>query len=449
MKKALLLNFSVALQAIAHNKLRGILTSLGIVFGVASVISMLAIGRGAEQEILEQMKLLGTNNVIVTPIVEQEEGKVENATESEQAKLRKKFTTGLTLRDAAAAWETIPHVDFVSPEIVVETTVLREGLKRSGKLVGVDSTFFRTTDFKIVRGAGFTPLHLLHSAPVCIIGYGIRTKFFAREEPIGREIKCGNLWLTVIGVLEERKITKQNIQHLGLRDYNMDIYTPVTTLLLRYKNRTLVTRQDIQQASRSTQSGNENTEDKKPKNYHQLDRMVARVSESRFVPSVSEVLTRMLQRRHNGVVDYQVTVPEELLRQEQRTKQIFSIVLGAIASISLLVGGIGIMNIMLASVLERTKEIGIRRSLGATQRDVVLQFLSEAVAISVTGGCVGVLLGAGLSLGVVRFAGILSIVTVDSVLLSFVISISIGIIFGILPAKRAAEQDPIVALRYE
>ena len=449
MKKSLLLNFPIALQAIAHNKLRGILTSLGIVFGVASVISMLAIGRGAEQEILEQMKLLGTNNVIVTPIVEQEEGKVENAGESEQAKLKKKFTTGLTLADAAAIRGTVPKIEFVSPEIVVETTVLREGLKRTGKLVGADSTFFRTTDFKLVRGSGFTALHILHSAPVCIIGYGIRTKFFAREEPIGREIKCGNLWLTVIGVLEERKISKQNIQHLGLRDYNMDVYTPVTTLLLRYKNRTLVTRQDIQQASRSAQSGGDNAEDKKPKNYHQLDRLVARVSESRFVPSVSEVLTRMLQRRHNGVVDYQVTIPEELLRQEQRTRQIFNVVLGAIASISLLVGGIGIMNIMLASVLERTKEIGIRRSLGATQKDIVLQFLSEAVAISVTGGCVGVLVGAGLSLGIERFAGILSIMTVGSVILSFVISITVGVLFGILPAKRAADQDPIVALRYE
>ena len=450
MKKSLLLNIPIALQAIAHNKLRGILTSLGIVFGVASVISMLAIGRGAQEEILDQMKLLGTNNVIITPIVEQEEGKVENASAMEQAKLKKKFTSGLTLDDAAAIRATIPNVEFVSPEIVVETTVLREGLKRTGKLVGVDSTFFRTTDFRVVRGTGFASMHLLHSAPVCIIGYGIRTKFFARADPIGKEIKCGNLWLTVIGVLEERKISKQNIQHLGLRDYNMDVYTPVTTLLLRYKNRTLVTRQDIQLASRAGQSGsNDGSEDKKSRNYHQLDRLVVRISESRFVPSVSEILTRMLQRRHNGVVDYQVTIPEELLRQEQRTRQIFSIVLGAIASISLLVGGIGIMNIMLASVLERTKEIGIRRSLGATRKDVVIQFLSEAVAISFTGGFVGVLVGTGLSLGIQRFAGILAMMSVDSVILSFVISITVGIVFGILPAKRAAEQDPIVALRYE
>ena len=160
-------------------------------------------------------------------------------------------------------------------------------------------------------------------------------------------------------------------------------------------------------------------------------------------------MSRMLQRRHNEVVDYQITVPEELLRQEQRTKQIFNIVLGAIASISLLVGGIGIMNIMLASVLERTKEIGIRRSLGATRRDVILQFLSEAVFISVTGGFIGVLFGAGMGTAIEKTTGILTIVSADSVILSFLISMAIGIAFGILPAKRAAEQDPIVALRYE
>jgi putative ABC transport system permease protein len=157
----------------------------------------------------------------------------------------------------------------------------------------------------------------------------------------------------------------------------------------------------------------------------------------------------MLQRRHNGVIDFQVTIPEVLLRQEQRTKRLFNIVLGAIASISLLVGGIGIMNIMLASVLERTKEIGIRRSLGATRRDVVLQFLNEAVSISVTGGCIGVLLGAGTSLAIERATGILTIVSAGSILLAFLISVAIGIGFGIFPAQRAAEQDPIVALRYE
>lgn len=441
------LNFPIALQAIIHNKLRGILTSLGIVFGVGSVISMLAVGRGAQQEILEQMKLLGTNNIIIIPTVEQEEGKVENTNESEKASAKKKFTTGLTLADAEAIGTTIPQVDFVSPEIIVETTVIREGLKRTGKLVGVDTTYFRTSDFSITQGGNFTGMQMREAFPVCIIGYGIRSKFFSGADPLGKRIKCGNIWLTVIGVLAERTISKQNIQHLGLRDYNMDVYTPVSTLLLRYKNRTLITRQAVQEASRTFRENND--EEKKQVNYHQVDRMVVRVSDSKYVPAAAEIMTRMLERRHNEVVDYQITVPEELLRQEQRTKQIFNIVLGAIASISLLVGGIGIMNIMLASVLERTKEIGIRRSLGATRRDVVLQFLSEAVFIGVTGGFIGVLFGAGMGVTIEKTTGILTIISADSIFLSFIISMAIGVGFGIFPAKRAAEQDPIVALRYE
>lgn len=442
------LNFPIALQAIIHNKLRGVLTSLGIVFGVASVIAMLAVGRGAQQEILEQMKLLGTNNIIITPIVEQEEGVVETAGESERAAAKKKFTSGLTLQDANAIESTIPQVEFTSPEIIVETTVIREGLKRTGKLVGVDTTFFLTSDFTLIRGNGFTDTHTSQAFPVCVIGYGIRSKFFSGQDPLGKMIKCGNLWLTVIGVLEERSISGQSIQHLGLRDYNMDVYTPVSTLLLRYKNRTLITRQDVQEASRTSRN-DESDQEKKTTNYHQLDRLVVRVSDSRYVAPAAEIIARMLERRHNGVVDYQITVPEELLRQEQRTKQIFNIVLGAIASISLLVGGIGIMNIMLASVLERTKEIGIRRSLGATRRDVVLQFLSEAVFISVTGGSIGVILGIAMATTIERTTDILTIVSLDSILLAFLISIAIGVAFGIFPAKRAADHDPIVALRYE
>ena len=447
-RSSFLLNLPIALQAIIHNKLRGILTSLGIVFGVASVISMLAVGEGAQQEILEQMRLLGTNNLIVTPIVEQEEGKVEEANESEKASEKKRFSAGLSLADANAIQTSIPEVDFVSPEIVVETTALREGLKRTGKLVGVDTTYFSSTDFRLVRGGGMTDIHVRYAFPVCVIGYGIRTRFFAREDPIGKRIKCGSLWLTVVGVLEERSVSSQNLRHLGLRDYNMDVYTPVSTLLLRYKNRTLVTRQDIQEASRGGRSQN-GEEEKKAVNYHQLDRLVVRISDTKYVAPAADVLTRMLQRRHNGVVDYSVMIPEELLRQEQRTKQIFNIVLGAIASISLLVGGIGIMNIMLASVMERTKEIGIRRSLGATRRDVILQFLSEAVAISVSGGMIGIAVGAGMGFAIETMTGIRTIISPESIVLSFVISMSIGVGFGIFPARRAAQQDPIVALRYE
>ncbi|MCC6397435.1 MAG: ABC transporter permease [Bacteroidetes bacterium] len=442
-------SLTIALEAITHNKLRAVLTSLGIVFGVGSVISMLAIGTGAQQEILEQMKLLGANNIIITPIVEQEEGKVEEDALAKQIE-KKRFSPGLTLGDGAGILRTIPGVEYVSPEVVVETMVIREGLKRTSKLVGVDSVYFATTDFVLERGQLFSKTNLELAAPVAIIGHAIKTKFFAMEDPIGGKIKVGHLWLTVIGVMQERRMSKDNIQHLGLRDFNYDIYTPVGTLLLRYKNRTLVTKQGVQQASRETGSGS-STEDetKKAVNYHQLDRLVVRVRDAEKMVGTAEVISRMLQRRHNGMVDFQVTIPEQLLRQAQRTKEIFNIVLGAIASISLIVGGIGIMNIMLASVMERTREIGIRRATGATKRDIIMQFLSEATMISITGGLIGILLGVGLSYAIHVFAGVLTIVTLFSVLLSFVISISIGIAFGIFPAQRAAEQDPVVCLRYE
>ena len=437
----------IAIEAISHNKLRAMLTSLGIVFGVGSVISMLAVGTGAKQEILDQMKLLGANNIIITPIVEQEEGKV--AEDEQQKKTEKKrFSPGLTLEDAKSIQATLPDVVFVSPEVVVETMVIREGLKRTSKLVGIDSTYFAASDFALERGRIFSRKNFDLGSPVAVIGHSIKTKFFAKEDPIGGKIKCGSLWLTVIGVLAERSISKETIQHLGLRDYNYDVYTPVSTLLLRYKNRTLVTRLDIQRASREA-GGDNSDQNKKPVNYNQLDRLVVRVAGSEHMVSLAEVISRMLQRRHNNIVDFQVTVPEQLLRQEQRTKDIFNVVLGAIASISLIVGGIGIMNIMLASVMERTREIGIRRATGATKRDIVLQFLSEATMISVTGGIIGILLGIGLSIAIRYFAGVLTIVSVVSVLLSFIISISIGIAFGLFPARRAAEQDPVVCLRYE
>jgi putative ABC transport system permease protein len=439
----------IALGAIAHNKLRAMLTSLGIVFGVGSVISMLAIGTGAKQEILEQMKLLGTNNIIITPVIEQEEGKVEEDALAKKTG-KKRFSPGLTLDDAAGIRNTLPGVEFVSPEIVLETMVVREGIKRSSKLVGVDSVYFASTDFELERGQIFSAASVERALPVAVVGHGIRTRFFATEDPIGGRIKCGKLWLTVIGVLKERSVSKDNIQHLGLRDYNYDIYTPVSTALLRYKDRTRVTKVDVQRAARETGSNESSDEEsKKPVNYHQLDRLVVRVADQEKMAGLAEIISRMLQRRHNEVVDYQVMIPEQLLRQAQRTKEIFNIVLGAIASISLIVGGIGIMNIMLASVMERMKEIGIRRATGATKRDIIMQFLSEATLISVTGGLIGILVGVGLSVGIHLFAGVLTIVTLFSVLLSFFISIAVGIAFGIFPAKRAAEQDPVVCLRYE
>jgi putative ABC transport system permease protein len=184
-------------------------------------------------------------------------------------------------------------------------------------------------------------------------------------------------------------------------------------------------------------------------NVNQLDRIIVHVAESQLVPATADVVRRMLTRRHNDVVDFEITIPELLLRQEQRAKNIFNIVLGAIASISLVVGGIGIMNIMLASVLERIREIGVRRAVGARQSEILMQFLAEAVLISLAGGIAGILLGALLSAGIERFAGITTIVSTVSVVVAFGVSFTVGLVFGIVPAYRAAHQDPVVCLRYE
>lgn len=447
MLQKLAYNFAIALESMAHNKIRSFLTSLGIVFGVASVIAMLSIGKGAEQEILEQMKLLGTNNIIIKAVVEKEESTIDE--DDAQKKEKKRFSPGLTLADAKGIDDIVPLVDFVSPEIVVETMAIRSGLKRTTKLVGVDEAYFRTTDFAVAEGELFSDVQLRNSAPVCVIGSGIKARFFAREEPVGKQIKCGKLWLTVVGVLQEKKISEKSIEHLGIRDYNMDIYTPITTFLLRYRNRALVTKQDILSASRPSEDETTQQLTQEEKNYHQIDRMVVRIHDTRYMTTAAEVISRMLQRRHNQVVDYEVIVPELLLAQEQRTKDIFNFVLGSIASISLLVGGIGIMNIMLASVMERIKEIGTRLAIGATKRDILLQFVSEAVTISVLGGVVGIMLGIGMSYLIGKFTDIMTIVSLGSVALSFGVAALIGLIFGIIPAQRAAEQDPIVSLRYE
>ena len=446
-----LFSIRTAVEAVGHNTLRAALTSLGILFGVASVIAMLAIGKGAEAEILEQMKLLGSNNVIVTPLVEQKEEQAKD----EGTKEPKKFSPGLTMHDAAAILAIVPNVNTASSEIVLQTLVTREGRRRSGKVVGIDTTYLDILNLNVVEGRRFAPMQVADGAPVAIIGHGVKTRFFTTEEPIGKPIKVGNVWLTVVGVLEDRKVSNQTAQKLGIRDANMDVYVPLSTMLLRYRNRSQVTERDVQQASREfneepNATANEDAEQRAERiNYHQLDRVIVRVDDARYVTGVANVLQRMLARRHNSVIDFEISVPELLLKQEQNTKRLFNIVLAAIAAISLVVGGIGIMNIMLASILERTREIGVRRAVGASQRDILAQFLSEAVLISLAGGVAGIIVGATLSFGIERLADIQTIVSFFSVFIAFGVSITVGIVFGIVPAWRAARQDPVVCLRYE
>jgi putative ABC transport system permease protein len=447
----LLANLYIAMEAVIANKVRSLLTALGIIFGVAAVISMLAIGNGAQKEILDQMKLVGVNNIVIKPIIEQEEDKIE---EQVGKKEKKKFSPGLTIRDVRGIEASIPGISEISPEIIIDTYVIRKGLRRSAKLVGVEPTYFSLYNFDLQEGEIFNSEQQRIGAPVCIIGAAIKSKFFPTENPMGKSIKVGSHWLTIIGMLNERFVSNESISKLGIRDFNMDVYTPLQTVLIRYRNRDKLTAAQLRLEAMRSQGNfnviaNEEENESEKKNYHQLDRLVIQVSETGKLTPTAEIISRMLERRHYGVVDYEIEIPELLLKQQQRTNDIFNYVLGAIAGISLLVGGIGIMNIMLASVLERIKEIGLRLAIGARKSDVVQQFLFEAIMISVTGGLIGVTLGISMAFVVSEVADIPTIITFSSIILSFGVAATVGLIFGIAPARRAASQDPITSLRYE
>lgn len=443
--RKVLTNFAIATEAVFANKVRSLLTGLGIIFGVAAVIAMLAIGSGAQQEILEQIKLVGVNNIVITPVIEQSEGEVaeEEAAAVGDAKGKKNLSLGLNFLDVESIAKIIPGIEAISPEIILDTNAARDGFRRTAKLVGVENTYFDISGFELDEGSFFNEEHFELGKPVCIIGKSIKAKFFSSEEPIGKYIKVGRHWLKVIGVLENRIISDKSISNLGIRDYNMDIYTPFSTALIRYENRAMVTNALIQEARRNQNNKQGGL------NYHQLDRLVIKVKDTEQITSIAEVLSKMLRRKHSQVVDYEISIPELLLKQQQRTKNIFNFVLGGIAGISLLVGGIGIMNIMLASVLERIKEIGLRMSLGATKLDIIYQFLLEAVMISFSGGTVGVILGLSAAYGIAQLAEIPTIVSFGSIILSFGVAVTVGVVFGIAPARKAASQDPITSLRYE
>ncbi len=451
MVERILANLYIAIDAVVANKVRSLLTALGIIFGVAAVIAMLAIGNGAQREILEQIKLVGVNNIVVKPVVEQEEEKIE---ENIGVKEKKKFSPGLTMRDVNSIRETIPSLTKISPEIILESTVVRSGYRRSAKLVGVEPSYFEIFNFDLQEGMMFTDEQRRTGAPVCIIGQSIKARFFPTENPIGKTIKVGPHWLSIIGVLNERFISKSSISKLGIRDFNMDIYVPLYTMLIRYKNRDKLTAAQLLQAAAAGRSRGpaaaasvENESEKK--NYHQLDRLVIQVDQTPSLQPSAEILSRLLKRKHYDVVDFEIEIPELLLKQQQRTNDIFNYVLGAIAGISLLVGGIGIMNIMLASVLERIKEIGLRLSIGAKKSDVTQQFLFEAIMISISGGLIGVILGVSMAFVVSEFANIPTAISFTSIVLSFGVAATVGLIFGIAPARKAASQDPITSLRYE
>ena len=406
-------SFSVSLAGLSAHKLRSFLTMLGIIFGVAAVIAMLSIGAGAKQEALDQIKLLGRNNIIIRSYPIETEGD-ERGTVIE--------AKGLRMEDARSLNILNPLVEAAVPQKeITEVRVSRKSEETTGTLIGTIPDLQNVLNLTPVMGNFFSYQDVHDARRVCVLGHKIKRQIFYYEDAVGEQIKIGNLWFTVAGVMEP-KPRSTGKGGVGDRDMNLDVYIPLSSLIHRF---------DIDPAE------------------PEVDQIILKVSDEKRIKEAANLARALLHLRHNQMEDYRIIVPEDLLRQSQRTQRIFNIVMGAIAGISLLVGGIGIMNIMLATILERTREIGIRRAVGATRKDILGQFLIEAVLLSFVGGLIGILLGFLMTKIISTYANWKTIVDLGSILLAFCVSASVGIIFGIYPARKAALLDPIESLRYE
>ncbi|MCT4582034.1 MAG: ABC transporter permease [Flavobacteriales bacterium] len=428
-------NVLIAIDSIMANKLRAVLTTLGIIFGVAAVIAMLAIGNGAQQKILEQLKIVGANNVFIKANFS------SDLTESGEEE-KKTFSPGLTMSDFKNIKGVVPSIKLATPQVAFDCYANSSSKREKTKLVGVNADYFQLFSLELQNGAYFSESHNLFYKKVCVLGGKISKKLFPNTSPIGKVIRVKNLNLTVIGVLQNLSGVSDNLQDMGINDYNAEIYIPIQTMLLRYKDRSSIQVVDPM----------EWVDEDAPKvirNPNQLDKITIQFSDAKELQSGVLLLERLLNRRHNNATDYSLVIPEQLLKQQKETDDLFNLLLGAIASISLLVGGIGIMNIMLASVMERIKEIGLRMAIGATKRDIKAQFVFEALFISLSGGIAGILLGVLLSYLIETLLLMPVMISNFSIFISFFISVLVGIIFGYLPAKKAAEQNPVTSLRYE
>ncbi len=444
----------IAVEAILANKMKSMLTALGIMFGVAAVISMLAIGKGAQQEVLEQIKLVGVNNIIVTP-TDIAVGSTESQGGAAGSNIRR-FSPGLTLLDADAIEQSIPTVLKVSPVISLNYHAILQGKSYPVSLEGVSAYYFELLNINLQSGGVFNDDQSNGGFPVCVIGDNIKNRFFNTQDPIGQYIKCGQTWLKVIGVIERRDFTASASDEMGISSTDNKIFVPVKTMLLRFKDRTRINPDVLEGMARggsgygmnTSSTASSSTDGSVSSVVNQLDKIIIQVEETEHLSVTADIVKRMLLRRHTDIYDFEVTVPELLLKQQQKTNDIFNIVLGAIARISLLVGGIGIMNIMLASVWERIREIGTRQAIGASRKDIIVQFLAESTLISVSGGMIGIVLGVILAQLIHAMADIQTIVSLFSVFVAFGVSATVGIVFGYLPAKRASEQDPVESLRH-
>ncbi len=435
-------NLKIGLAELRANKLRTALTMLGIIFGVGAVIAMLSIGEGARQETLEQIELMGTNNIIINEKAIKTEAK---GTDRNKAA----FSPGLSRKDAEAIKELNPFVEEVTYQKEIASTIIYRSEIIQNKIIGTTHEYIDIYNSQMAEGKFFQKHHVDDFANVCVIGSGIKQKLFKFEDPIGKQIKIGTAWFTVLGLVANKNVSSSGTQSLGLRDFNSEIYVPYTTLAYKMsmseeEQQTMMFGGGMRFSMRGFGNSESDVVDRSS-----ADQITVKIKKDLPVDKAGDLISRQLLRRHYGTEDFEIVIPEALLAQKQKTQKIFNIVMGAIAGISLLVGGIGIMNIMLANILERTKEIGIRRAIGATRQDVLSQFLYEAMVISILGGLLGILVGFILTSLITTYAEWRTIITPFSIILAFVVSVLTGIGFGSYPAKKAADKDPIESLRYE
>jgi putative ABC transport system permease protein len=407
-------NIQMAFSGLLQHKFRSFLTMLGIIFGVAAVIAMLSIGEGAKKEALAKYKDLGVNNIIV---------REKDMSTEELEEVRTKFSPGLTIADANAIKEIIPSVLEIAPQTEKDTEAKFEDKSAKATIIGVTPSFRSILNYSTEKGVFITEDHYLRKLKVCIIGAAIASNLFPYEDPVGKSVKIEDQWLDVIGVMANKSLFTETVGELASRDLNSDIYIPLTTFNSRFT--------------------------KENELESEIKQITVRAENSNVLMEVAAIIKNLLNRRHFKNEDFSIIIPYELLKQEEKEREIYNFLLGSIAAISLLVGGIGIMNIMLATIMERTREIGVRRALGAKKNEILSQFLIEAISLSVTGGIIGVFLGLTISFTISMVTDVTTSVTIFSVFIAFFVSVLVGIIFGFLPARKAAELNPIDALRYE
>jgi len=417
----------LGIKSLWLHRLRSLLTVLGIVFGVCSVIAMLAIGEGASYEAQEQIKSLGSQNIILRSVKPPQEQKVGQ--QSGQYLL----AYGLTYVDVRAIQATIPGVIVVVPGRIIRNYVWNISRRVDSEMVGTVPWYPQMRNHRVAQGRFFSDAEMEAKSSVCVLGAEVAEKLFPLDRPVGSTVRVGSAYYHVIGVMEPRSPVPGDSEagESSSVGEGSRIFVPLETVNVRYG--------EILYTERTGSSELEKVV---------LHEATVKVERREEVVHISEAIKHLLERKHPKP-DYRMIVPLELLKRAEETKRLFNVVLGSIAAISLLVGGIGIMNIMLASVTERTREIGIRRALGAKRRDIVMQFLVETVMLSGAGGVMGVVVGVSIPYFVTVFAHMKTIVTLWSPMVAFTLSAMVGVVFGIYPALRAASMDPVEALRHE